>query len=532
MSGPHLSADQLSRDSVTTECPMSYESILDQIPDGVVILNSANRIVWSNQQFQRWSIEENLIGLNFYQALDLSILGPEFHPFSTVLESDRPCTTKIRIGDDLYCSMDVRKLCPPSNGDAQAAAYDSEDAVLIATLRDTTSETLERQTLDAIHRAGTELADLEPEELLEIGYEERVEILKQDILHICQEVLKFDSVEIRVLDPAEGVLIPLLSVGIDSEEAKRPIFPCAKGNGVTGLVAATGRSYLCLDTANDPAYVDGMVGALCSLTVPLKYHDTVIGTINVESAENDSFAERELQFVELFARDIALALNKLQLLDVQSASASARSVYAAYAAVGPPVDKILDEAVHVMFKNEGGDTEIDDRLRKVMDHAREIKNEIHRIGKECGMNTILPKRDLEQHPWLNGKRILVIDAEEETRKSAHEILEPYGCIVETAQDGQSALKLVENCRRQRFYSVILADIRLPDFSGYEILMKLKESIPDPPLALMTGFGWDPGHSIVKARKAGLRPDAILYKPFKIHLLLPTLERIISESEPE
>ena len=508
----------------TTDCPISYEQILDQIPDGVVILNSTNKIVWSNQKFQEWSIEENLIGLNFYQALELSILGPEFHPFSSVQETDQPCVTKIRIGDSLYCSMDVRQL--------NTREFDGEDSVLIATLRDTTSETLERQTLDAIHRAGTELADLEPDELVEIGYEDRVEILKQDILHICQEVLNFDSVEIRVLDTNEGVLKPLLSVGIDSEQSKLPIYPCAKGNGVTGLVAATGRSYLCLDTANDPAYVDGMVGALCALTVPLKYHDTVIGTINVESAEHDSFGERELQFVELFARDIASALNKLQLLDVQGASASARSVYAAYAAVGPPVDKILDEAVHVMFQNEGGDADVDERLRSVIEHAREIKSEIHRIGKECGMTTMLPTHDLQQHPLLNGKRILVIDAEEETRQSAHTILEPYGCIVETAQDGQSALKLVENCRRLRYYSVILADIRLPDFSGYEILMRLKDNMPDPPLALMTGFGWDPGHSIVKARKAGLRPDAILYKPFKIHLLLPTLEKIISDSAPE
>ena len=64
------------------------------------------------------------------------------------------------------------------------------------------------------------------------------------------------------------------------------------------------------------------------------------------------------------------------------------------------------------------------------------------------------------------------------------------------------------------------------------LMKLKESMEQPPLALMTGFGYDPGHSIVKARQAGLKPYAILYKPFKLEQLLETIERLIQPSQVE
>ena len=46
-----------------------------------------------------------------------------------------------------------------------------------------------------------------------------------------------------------------------------------------------------------------------------------------------------------------------------------------------------------------------------------------------------------------------------------------------------------------------------------------------PLVLMTGFGYDPGHSIVKARQAGLQ--LVLYKPFRLDQLLETVEKVVS-----
>ena len=75
------------------------------------------------------------------------------------------------------------------------------------------------------------------------------------------------------------------------------------------------------------------------------------------------------------------------------------------------------------------------------------------------------------------------------------------------------------------YDVIIADIRLPDMSGYDLLVKLREIIDPVPLILMTGFGYDPGHSIVKARLAGV--ELVLFKPFRIDQLLDTVEKSIS-----
>ncbi len=54
---------------------------------------------------------------------------------------------------------------------------------------------------------------------------------------------------------------------------------------------------------------------------------------------------------------------------------------------------------------------------------------------------------------------------------------------------------------------------------------------ESPMVLMTGFGYDPGHSIVKARQAGLHPKGILYKPFRIEQLVSVTETILDANKP-
>ena len=95
--------------------------------------------------------------------------------------------------------------------------------------------------------------------------------------------------------------------------------------------------------------------------------------------------------------------------------------------------------------------------------------------------------------------------------------------METARDGNEAISMVKAVK-ETSYDAIIADIRLPDMSGYELLVKLQEIIGPVPLILMTGFGYDPGHSIVKARQAGV--ELVLFKPFRLDQLLETVERCV------
>ena len=120
-----------------------------------------------------------------------------------------------------------------------------------------------------------------------------------------------------------------------------------------------------------------------------------------------------------------------------------------------------------------------------------------------------------------GKRILVADNDETVRSAAHELLGRYGCEVETAHNGEEALLMARSFQ----YYAVLADIRLPDMTGYDCFCQIREGQSRLPVILMTGFGYDPGHSIVKARQQGLK--SVLYKPFRVDQLLDEVEKAVN-----
>ena len=60
--------------------------------------------------------------------------------------------------------------------------------------------------------------------------------------------------------------------------------------------------------------------------MPLVYHGTVVGTLNVESPQPNNFDDRDRQFLEIYGRNIAAALNTLELLQAEKESTASASV--------------------------------------------------------------------------------------------------------------------------------------------------------------------------------------------------------------
>ena len=110
-------------------------------------------------------------------------------------------------------------------------------------------------------------------------------------------------------------------------------------------------------------------------------HDRVTGTLNVESPEPRAFSESDLQFLEIFARDVAMALNTLELLAAEKASTAAASVEAIHSAVALPVDDILNDAVNVMERYIGHEPDVVERLQQILRNARDIKQVIQKVGQ-------------------------------------------------------------------------------------------------------------------------------------------------------
>lgn len=518
---------------------LQSSAMLRDMPEGVALLDDHHRVLWANRRLLQWSGRESLQpSVTFYELLDNpEIMGPDFCPFHTAMATGVESSSTLHSNDNRYFQVHAAPIGMGQSefGQGNASQVDKGDEEtfattsrhLIVTVGDITEEILQQQKIAAIHKAGRELADLRPREIFMMEVDDRIELLKENIRHYLSDLLNFEVIEIRLLEQATGNLVPLLSVGIDQEASDRKLYAQPRGNGITGYVAASGMSYICQDVVNDPLFIPGVAAAKSSLTVPLVLHDQILGTINVESFEPAAFGESDLQFLEIFARDVAFALNTLELLVAQKANTAQQSCDAIHSAVALPVDEILNDAVNIMEGYIGHQSEVVDRLRRILQNARDIKQTIQQIGQRMTPLEAVPAGlEGEQHALLSGKRILVVDEDGSVRDDAHRLLERYGCIVETAHEGKEAVMMVRSSGGEGSYDVIISDIKLPDFSGYQLMCRLSEIMPRVPMVLMTGFGYDPGHSIVKARQAGLHPKGVLFKPFRLDQLIDVVETIL------
>lgn len=503
---------------------LQSERILDGMPDGVALVNADMVVTWANSCLKNWSPLPEVLGQNFYSTLgNPHIIGPDFCPFHTALATGCSSNSTLQTEDNRFFQVHVAPLTDVA----------TEQAALVATVSDVTAEILQQQKLAAIHQAGQRLTDLKPDEIFAMGTGARIDLLKDNIRHYTADLLSVDVIEIRLLEQTTQNLRPLLSIGIDQQAADRKLFAMPQGNGVTGYVASTGRSYLCEDASQDPLYLEAFKGAASSMTVPLVLHDTVIGTINVESNKIRAFNTSDMQFLEIFARDVAVSLNTLNLLDAQKNNAAQQSFEAIHSAVAMPVDNILNDAVSVIEKYIGQDPSVVERLQRILQNARDIRRVIQQVGQEMApVEAVLVGCTQELQQKLRDKRVLVVDPDIEILHDAHKLLEKYGCIVEAAHSGEEACCMFRNSRLDAAYDVVISSVHLPDYSGYQLMLRLKKFVDAVPMVLMTGYGYDPGHSIVKAREAGLHPKALLYKPFRINQLLNVLETVIDAYYPE
>jgi CheY-like chemotaxis protein len=393
----------------------------------------------------------------------------------------------------------------------------------VAIVQDDTCGRRMKQKMDAIDRAGEELVRMDRESIAKLDVPQRLEMLEDKIIRIAHDLLEFDHFNIRLLDRKNNRLASVISQGLPSK-AEIELMALPTGNGISGYVAATGQSHICNDILTDKLYLPGLDQARSSLTVPLRLQDEVIGVFNIESREPARFTEQDRQFAEIFAGYIAIALNTLELLVVERHRTTGRLAEDLAQDISGPLNDIITDTTALL---DDADPALRKRLNDIVANVDRIRASLKQVGESTGglLGSICPKTS-RVDPLLDGKRVLVVDDEATIRETISDVLSRLGCEVDQAPDGEAAVRTVA----ERDYDLVLSDIRMPHKNGYEVFSAAKQKNPATPVILMTGFGYDPGHSIVKARREG-GLSAVLFKPFKVAALLENVRTALSQPAP-
>ena len=493
--------------------------VLDTLGEGVCMVSPAGRILWANKRMRLWTsdIIERIRQVCYeafkvFSAPTAGEAGKESTPDISLRSRKFSINTDDNRFFELVCSpvLDLGgKVC-------QVAAI-CWDATHIRRLQ---------KKLDAIDQAGNELVRLESAAITKLNVIERLALLEEKIIKFCRQLMQFDHFNIRLVDRATNKLEPVISVGMPPEAAQIELFCSTEGNGISGYVAATGRSYISPDVARDSRYLPGLDRAKSSLTVPLMLRDQTIGVFNIESDQYAFFTEDDRQFAEIFGRYVALALNILDLLRVERSTSGGDLVRNLAGEIAGPLNDILTDAVAINEQH----MDDHDTQRRLTDIVANIENIRRSVKAVCeGPQMILGVRDdqplPEERAVLKGKRILVADDEYHIRRTLHDVLSRCGCAIDLAEDGaQACAKLASEPR----YDLVISDIKMPHKSGYEIFCAAQKLGHHPPVILMTGFGYDQNHSIVRASQEGLA--AVLFKPFKIDRLMKEIIKTLGAEQ--
>jgi len=108
------------------------------------------------------------------------------------------------------------------------------------------------------------------------------------------------------------------------------------------------------------------------------------------------------------------------------------------------------------------------------------------------------------------RKVLVVDDDPAVRKSIDRVLTGKGYAVITAENGEEALRKLN----EEKYDLIYTDIRMPGMSGLEVAEQVKARKPWTPVVIITGYGTDAAQA--RAKAAGV--SSFVHKPLSPEMI--------------
>ena len=125
---------------------------------------------------------------------------------------------------------------------------------------------------------------------------------------------------------------------------------------------------------------------------------------------------------------------------------------------------------------------------------------------------------------MKKKTILIVDDEAHILKFLDNFFTDKGLNTILKESGAEAIKVLHSSKYH--VDLLLTDIAMSDMNGYELYSNAKDIEPDLPIIMMTGFGYDPNHAVVKSKQEGLAE--VIFKPFNMSKLFNAVSKYLDK----
>ena len=141
------------------------------------------------------------------------------------------------------------------------------------------------------------------------------------------------------------------------------------------------------------------------------------------------------------------------------------------------------------------------------------------------------QRDLTPQPDLRGRRVLVVDDNENARAVLNDLLESMTFVVAEADSGAAALESVRQAATAGSpYEIVFIDWRMPGMDGIQAAQEIRSLglTPPPHLVMVTAYGRE--EVIKEASEAGI--EDVLIKPVNASVLFDTAMRVLGAEQTQ